>query len=116
LWVFLIENYGGGPEISFLKNDDIYNSTTIIITEDLFYYTIQKKLNVIDSEITSREFINDSIVTTNFDHKTETKTDDTVLNEKDYIQHTYINYTNYNDGETIINATKLDETLNYGMI
>ena len=112
LWRLLIENYGGGPEISFLKNDDIYNSTSIIIKEDLFYNTIQKKTN--DGEITSREFINDSVVTNNFDHKFDTKHDETVNNEKDYIQHTYINYTNYLEGETIVNSTNLDDTLNKG--
>jgi len=114
LWYFLIDNYGGGPEIALNKNDDIYSSTSVIITEDLFFSRYQKKPSVSESDMTNQYF-NESIVTNNFEMKQETKFGDTQImnNNKDYLHHTILNYTNYddNDNGTVANASKFEETL-----
>jgi hypothetical protein len=112
LWKFLIDNYSGGPEVMFNKNEDIYNSITTVIPEDLFYNKIPKKTPIYESDVTSHEIINESIVTNNYEHKYETKLDDTT-NEREFIHQTYLNYTNYNENETFVNASKFDDTINY---
>lgn len=100
-----MENYGGGPEISFSKNDDIYNSSSTIVAEDLFYSKIHKKATITDCDITSRDIINESNATLNYEIKREI-----IDNDRDYIQQTYLDYTNCNENDTI-NASKFDDTL-----
>lgn len=54
LWIFFSENYGGGPEFSFNKIEDIYSSS-IKSNKDTFARSTKKSF--IESEITSFELI-----------------------------------------------------------
>lgn len=77
------------------------------MAEDLFFSKIHKKSTTItDCDITSRDIINESIATNNFEIKQKE------YDERDFIQHTLLDYTNCNDNETI-NASKFDDTLHY---
>ena len=108
-----MENYGGGPEIFFNINDDIYNAIVVLVDEDLFYSKIHRKPpNLNESENTAKEVIDESIITNNYESKYETKIDDIQFtNNIDFLQQTLLNSSINNDYEIGNNISKFDETL-----
>jgi len=108
LWKFFINNCGGGPEILLDKDEDIYKSTVSLCLNNM---PNKKLLN--ESNIFTRDQINESYVTINIKQHYETRTgDNNNDNKEDLLHQTLINMTNINETHIEEKYSKLGETIN----